>query len=216
MSTLTTDILLRAYSAGLFPMAESRRNNELFWVDPEWRGIIPLDTFHLSRRLARTLKNNPFTVRCNTAFADVMRGCAEPRPGRTDTWINDEIMRLYSELHAMGRAHSVECWQDERLVGGLYGVSISAAFFGESMFTRVSDASKVALAHLVARLIEGGYVLLDTQFLTRHLEQFGAVEVSREDYRDLLAEALNHQAVFHSELEDSDVLGVLHSRTQMS
>lgn len=216
MSTLTTDILLRAYSAGLFPMAESRRNNELFWVDPEWRGIIPLDNFHLSRRLARTLKNNPFTVRCNTAFADVMLGCAEPRPGRADTWINDEIMRLYSELHAMGRAHSVECWQDERLVGGLYGVSISAAFFGESMFTRVSDASKVALAHLVARLIEGGYVLLDTQFLTRHLEQFGAVEVSREDYRDLLAEALNHQAVFHSELEDSDVLGVLHSRTQMS
>ncbi len=216
MSTLTTDILLRAYSAGLFPMAESRRNNELFWVDPEWRGIIPLDNFHLSRRLARTLKNNPFTVRCNTAFADVMLGCAEPRPGRADTWINDEIMRLYSELHAMGRAHSVECWQDERLVGGLYGVSISAAFFGESMFTRVSDASKVALAHLVARLIEGGYVLLDTQFLTRHLEQFGAVEVSRQDYRDLLAEALNHQAVFHSELEDSDVLGVLHSRTQMS
>ncbi len=216
MSTLTTDILLRAYSAGLFPMAESRRNSELFWVDPEWRGIIPLDNFHLSRRLARTLKNNPFTVRCNTAFADVMLGCAEPRAGRTDTWINDEIMRLYSELHAMGRAHSVECWQDDRLVGGLYGVTISAAFFGESMFTRVSDASKVALAHLVARLIEGGFILLDTQFLTRHLEQFGAVEVSRQDYQDLLAEALNHQAVFHSELEDSDVLGVLHSRTQMS
>lgn len=216
MSELTPEILLRAYAAGIFPMAESRRDPELFWIDPEWRGIIPLDHFHLPRRLRRTLRAGKFTVRCNSAFSTVVRACAEPRPGRADTWINDEIIRLYSGLHALGRAHSVECWQDDRLVGGLYGVSLSAAFFGESMFTRVNDASKVALAHLVARLRYGGYLLLDTQFLTRHLERFGAVEVSREQYRGMLATALGVQATFHSDLDDDEVLEILHSSTQTS
>ncbi|MDJ0947346.1 MAG: leucyl/phenylalanyl-tRNA--protein transferase [Alphaproteobacteria bacterium] len=216
MSELNADILLRAYAAGLFPMAESRQDKELFWVDPEWRGVIPLDEFHMSRRLRRILRNNPFEVRFDSAFAEVMKGCAEPRPGRSDTWINDEIMRLYGDLHAMGRAHSVECWQDGRLVGGLYGVSISAAFFGESMFTRVTNASKIALAYLVAGLIKGGYVLLDTQFLTRHLEQFGAREISRQEYRALLGEALSRHARFQSGMDDSEVLGILQSSTQTS
>lgn len=216
MTELTSEILLRAYSAGLFPMAESRRDEELFWVDPEWRGVIPLDDFHIPRRLRRLLKNNPFDVRCDTAFSQVMAGCAEPRPGRTDTWINDEIMRLYVELHEMGRAHSVECWLEGELVGGLYGVSLSAAFFGESMFSRADNASKVALAHLLARLIKGGYVLLDTQFLTRHLEQFGAVEMPRKDYRVLLGRSLDRQGRFYSELGDSEVLEILHSKTQTS
>lgn len=212
MSDLTPDILLRAYAVGLFPMAESRGDRELFWVDPEWRGIIPLDAFHLPRRLRRTLRHNPFTVSADRAFERVIRACAEPSAQRRDSWINDEIIALYTALHAMGRAHSVECWQGETLAGGLYGVSLCGVFFGESMFTRVTDASKVALAHLVARLRLGGYRLLDAQFLTHHLKRFGAIEVSRAQYRAMLAEALDTQARFYLDLGDSEVLDALDVR----
>ncbi len=193
---LTPDILLEAYAAGIFPMAESADDLELFWVDPNRRGIVPLDAFHVPRRLQRVLRRSSFAVRVDTAFAAVIRGCAEASETRPSTWINDEIVRLYTALFERGAAHSVECWHEGELVGGLYGVSLGAAFFGESMFSRVSDASKVALVELVARLRRGGYRLLDTQFLTPHLAQFGAIEISRTRYHRLLAEALRYRAVF--------------------
>jgi leucyl/phenylalanyl-tRNA--protein transferase len=197
---LTPDILLEAYAAGIFPMAEGADDPELFWVDPNRRGILPLDGFHVPRRLKRVLRRDGFAVRVDTAFAAVMRGCAEASETRPTTWINDEIIRLYGALAARGAAHSVECWHEGGLAGGLYGVSFGAAFFGESMFSRVTDASKVALVHLVARLRLGGYRLLDTQFLTPHLAQFGGVEISRARYHRLLAEALRYRAVFPREL----------------
>jgi leucyl/phenylalanyl-tRNA---protein transferase len=197
---LTPEILLRAYAAGIFPMAERADDPELFWVDPTRRGIIPLDSFHVPRRLKRVLRQGRFAVTCDTAFADVMQGCAEASETRPSTWINDEIVRLYSALADEGRAHSVECWHRGELVGGLYGVSLGAAFFGESMFSRVTDASKVALVHLVARLRVGGYRLLDTQFLTAHLARFGGIEVSRARYHRLLRDALCYRAVFPLEL----------------
>jgi leucyl/phenylalanyl-tRNA---protein transferase len=190
---LTPAILLQAYAAGIFPMAEAADDPELFWVDPRRRGIIPLDAFHVPRRLRRVLRRELFAVRCDTAFADVMRGCAEASETRPSTWINDEIIRLYSALFERGAAHCVECWQEGALVGGLYGVSLGTAFFGESMFSRATDASKVALVHLVARLRLGGYRLLDTQFLTPHLAQFGAIEISRARYHRLLAAALRYR-----------------------
>ncbi len=193
---LTPDILLEAYAAGIFPMAESADDPELFWVDPNRRGILPLEAFHVPRRLQRVLRRGSFAVRVDTAFASVIRGCAEASETRPGTWINDEIVRLYSALFARGAAHSVECWHEGELVGGLYGVSLGAAFFGESMFSRVSDASKVALVELVARLRLGGYRLLDTQFVTPHLAQFGAIEISRARYHRLLAEALRYRAAF--------------------
>jgi leucyl/phenylalanyl-tRNA--protein transferase len=198
---LTPDILLKAYAAGIFPMAESADDKELFWVDPERRGILPLDAFHVSRRLGRALRRGTFAVSADTAFAAVIRGCAEASETRPSTWINDEIVRLYTALFERGAAHSVECWRDGELVGGLYGVSLGAAFFGESMFSRVSDASKVALVHLVARLRQGGFRLLDTQFLTPHLAQFGVIEISRARYHRLLAEALRYRAVFPGDLD---------------
>ena len=197
---LTPDILLEAYAAGIFPMAESADDPELFWVDPNRRGIIPLDAFHLPRRLRRVLRRASFVVRVDTAFTAVMQGCAEASETRPSTWINDEIIRLYSALFARGNAHSVECWHGEELVGGLYGVSLGAAFFGESMFSRVTDASKVALVYLVACLRQGGYRLLDTQFVTPHLAQFGAIEISRARYHRLLAEALRYRADFPRDL----------------
>ncbi len=200
MARLTPDLLLRAYAAGIFPMAESRHDQELFWVDPEQRGIIPLDRFHVPRRLRRTVRKAPFEMRCDTAFGEVMQACSEPAPGRPDSWINDEIIRAYTELHRLGHAHSVECRHNGVLVGGLYGVSLGAAFFGESMFSRATDASKVALVHLVARLRAGGFTLLDTQFITRHLQQFGAREVPREAYHRMLAEALSRSARFLREI----------------
>jgi leucyl/phenylalanyl-tRNA---protein transferase len=193
---LSPAILLQAYAAGIFPMAEAADDPELFWVDPTRRGIIPLEAFHVPRRLRRVLRQGRFDVRCDSDFAGVMRGCAEASETRPSTWINDEIIRLYTALFAAGAAHSVECRQQGALVGGLYGVSLGAAFFGESMFSRATDASKVALVHLVARLRLGGYRLLDTQFLTPHLAQFGAVEISRARYRRLLAEALRYRAGF--------------------
>lgn len=193
---LTPDLILRAYAEGLFPMAERRDDPALYWVSPERRGIIPLDGFHVPRRLARTLRQNRFAVTADAAFADVMRGCAAPAAGREESWINAEILQLYGALHVNGHAHSVECWQDGELAGGLYGVGLGAAFFGESMFSRRTDASKVALVHLVDLLKAGGYVLLDTQFLTSHLARFGALEIPRAHYLDLLQDALMRAATW--------------------
>ena len=193
---LTPEILLRAYAEGLFPMAERRDDPSLYWVSPENRGLIPLDGFHIPRRLARTVKSGRYEVTADRAFSAVMRACAAPAEGREQTWINDEILRLYAALHASGHAHSVECWQAGELVGGLYGVCLGAAFFGESMFSRARDASKVALVHLVEALRRGGFLLLDTQFLTRHLATFGAFEVPRDAYLVLLHEAIMHEAVW--------------------
>ena len=187
---LTPEILLRAYAEGLFPMAERRDDPALFWVSPEQRGIIPLDAFHIPRRLARTVRSDIFQVSADTAFGEVMRACAAPDEGREETWINDEILRLYTALHASGHAHSLECRRGGKLVGGLYGVRLGGAFFGESMFSRQTDASKVALVHLVVRLRLGGFKLLDAQFLTEHLARFGAVEIPREAYLARLGEAI--------------------------
>ena len=193
---LTPEILLRAYAEGLFPMAERRDDPTLYWVSPEKRGILPLDSFHVPRRLARTVRGNAFTVTADQAFRDVMLACAAPGLGRTESWINDEILHLYTALHAGGRAHSIECWQDGELAGGLYGVRLGAAFFGESMFSRRRDASKVALVHLVNGLKRGGFVLLDTQFITAHLTQFGTIEIPRAQYLAKLADALNREALW--------------------
>jgi len=194
---LTPDMLLLAYEIGVFPMAEDRDDPELFWVDPRLRGILPLDNFHVPRRLGRTVRSRRYQVTFDRDFHAVIEGCAESTEGRPQTWINDEIVNLYTSLFHMGHAHSVECWQDGDLVGGLYGISLGGAFFGESMFSRARDASKVALVQLVTRLRAGGYVLLDTQFITDHLSQFGAREIPRAEYRILLAEALNVDADFH-------------------
>jgi leucyl/phenylalanyl-tRNA--protein transferase len=193
---LTPQVLLRAYAEGLFPMAERRDDPALYWVSPEMRGVIPLRGFHVPHRLARTVRSEYFTVTTDRAFTAVMEACAAPAPGREQSWINDEILRLYTALAASGHAHSVECWRDGELVGGLYGVCLGAAFFGESMFSRTRDASKVALVHLVGRLIAGGYRLLDTQFLTGHLARFGAVEISRAAYLEKLADAIAREAYF--------------------
>ncbi|HVJ55429.1 MAG TPA: leucyl/phenylalanyl-tRNA--protein transferase [Aliidongia sp.] len=215
MTVLTPDLLLRAYAAGIFPMADSAEDPEIFWVDPEWRGIIPLDKFHIPGRLRRTLKQQSFEIRCDTAFEAVIRGCAAPAPDRPRTWINEEIVSLYSELFQRGLAHSVESWYEGELVGGLYGVSLNGAFFGESMFSRMTDASKVALVHLVARLVAGGYTLLDTQFVTTHLQRFGAIEIPRADYRRRLARAMTQPALFQPFLP-AGPLDVLQSSTQTS
>lgn len=182
--------LLTCYARGVFPMAEARDDPRVFLVEPEQRGVVPLDRFHIPTRLRRTVRGEPFQVRTDTAFSAVLDACASSMPGREDTWINDPIRRLYLELHARGHAHSIECWQDEVLVGGLYGVTLGGAFFGESMFSRARDASKVALVHLVARLRLGGWGLLDAQFLTEHLSQFGAVETPQAAYLRLLKPAL--------------------------
>ena len=190
MRPLDTNLLLRAYAAGIFPMADSRRARDVYWVEPAMRGILPLRDFHLSRSLKKTLKSERFTVTADRAFAQVIAACAESRIGADGTWINAQIEQACNELHLRGHAHSIECWQDGHLVGGLYGVSLGGAFFGESMFSRVRDASKVALAHLVARLQVGGYRLLDCQFLTEHLVSLGAIEVPRDVYIGLLGEAL--------------------------
>jgi leucyl/phenylalanyl-tRNA---protein transferase len=188
--------LLACYRRGVFPMGEARDRNELFLCDPEKRGIIPLDGFHLPARLRRTIRQAPFEIRIDSAFAAVLDGCARARDGREETWINSAIRTLYTSLFARGYAHSVECWREDQLVGGLYGVALGAAFFGESMFSEERDASKVALTHLVGRLIAGGYVLLDAQFQTAHLAQFGALEISRAEFRKRLAEALALRADF--------------------
>jgi len=182
--------LLACYARGVFPMAEARDDPRVFLVEPDQRGVIPLDRFHIPSRLRRTVRNEPYQVRVDTAFAAVLDVCAASAAGREDTWINDPIRRLYVELHARGHAHSIECWQNEALVGGLYGVTLGGAFFGESMFSRARDASKIALVHLVARLRLGGWRLLDAQFLTEHLSQFGAVETPQTAYLRMLKPAL--------------------------
>ena len=196
VAEITADLMLRAYRHGLFPMAETRRGDRLYWLDPERRGVLPLDRFHLSRRLARTVLSDAFEVTVDHDFAATIAGCASAAPGREDTWINPQIERLFSELHQLGHAHSVESWQSGRLVGGLYGVAIGGVFFGESMFSMVRDASKVALVHLVARLRLGGFQLLDTQFVTAHLAQFGAEELPRDGYKAQLAMSLDVPARF--------------------
>ncbi|WP_374570323.1 leucyl/phenylalanyl-tRNA--protein transferase [Phenylobacterium sp.] len=190
--------LLTCYARGVFPMADAREDERIFLIDPERRGVIPLRGFHVSRRLARTVRSNPFEVRVDTAFSEVVGACAAEGPGRTETWINRPIESLYADLFATGCAHSVECWKDGELVGGLYGVALSGAFFGESMFSRARDASKVALVHLVARLIAAGFVLLDAQFITEHLAQFGAQEISRVEYHRRLGAALAVSADFNA------------------
>lgn len=182
--------LLRCYANGVFPMGEARDDPRVFLVEPDQRGIFPLDGFHIPTRLKRTVRTEPFDIRVNTAFLSVVDACASPAKGREDTWINGPIRRLYGELHALGHAHSVECWKDEVLVGGLYGVTLGSAFFGESMFSRMTDASKVALVHLVARLKRGGFTLLDAQFITEHLMQFGAQEIPQSTYLRKLRPAL--------------------------
>ncbi len=188
---LETGLLLRAYAAGLFPMADTRDSPDVFWVEPRRRGIIPIDRFHVSRSLARTLKRETFRHSADVAFERVIMACAEPAKGREQSWINHSIEDAYIRLHHEGHAHSVETWDAEgNLVGGLYGVRMGAAFFGESMFSRRTDASKAALSHLIARLRAGGFRLLDTQFWTPHLARFGAIEVKRARYLGLLAEAL--------------------------
>lgn len=190
MTLLTPDLLLRAYAGGVFPMAENAGDADVFWVEPKKRGVIPLDRFHVPRSLAKTVRADRFEVRVNTAFADVMHACAEHHPNRPQTWINEAILSGYKALHDIGHAHSVECWQHGALVGGLYGVSLRGAFFGESMFSRATDASKVALVHLVGRLRAGGFTLLDTQFLTPHLAHFGALEIPKQRYQSKLQTAL--------------------------
>jgi leucyl/phenylalanyl-tRNA--protein transferase len=188
--------LLDCYRRGVFPMAESRDDTRLFLVDPDLRGVLPLDQFHVSRSLRKIIRQDRFTVRVDTAFTRVMDFCAQPAHDRPNTWINTPILNLYSALHRLGHAHSVECWEGDELVGGLYGVSLRAAFFGESMFSRRADASKVALAYLVARLKHGGYRLLDTQFVTPHLQGFGVEEINREEFHRRLEDALQADASF--------------------
>jgi len=190
-AAISPELMLRAYRAGLFPMADSRGGDRIYWLDPEKRGVIPIDGgFHLPKRLLRTVLAGGFEVTADRDFAAIIRGCAAPSPGRDETWINHEIERLFLAIHAQGQAHSVEVWQAGELVGGLYGVRVGGAFFGESMFSRARDASKVALVHLVARLRLGGFQLLDAQFQTDHLAQFGAAETPRPEYKRRLALAV--------------------------
>jgi leucyl/phenylalanyl-tRNA--protein transferase len=190
MIEITPQVLLKAYACGIFPMAESAEDHALYWIEPERRGILPLDRVHVPRRLARTIRQGGFEVKIDNDFEAVIDGCAAPRAGRRSTWINGRIRSLYAELFALGHCHTVEVWDDDQLIGGLYGVHLGRAFFGESMFSRARDASKIALVYLVARLKYGGFKLLDTQFLTSHLAGFGAIEVGRAEFQRLLEDAL--------------------------
>lgn len=199
MRALTPEILLSAYAAGVFPMAESKNDDYLHWIDPERRGILPLDGFHIPKSLAKTIRKGVFEIRVDSAFEAVIDGCAAPAPGREDSWINPIIRSLFLELHAMKLAHSVEAWRDGQLLGGLYGLALGGAFFGESMFSRATDASKVALAHLVLRLQAGGFTLLDVQFITAHLARFGVIDIARARYHLLLARALQIPADFFAQ-----------------
>lgn len=210
--TLTPDLLLHAYASGIFPMAESRDDPEIFWVDPHHRGLIPLDDFHISRSLARTIRRGEFAITVNRDFAGVLDGCAD----RDETWINATICELYRELHARGDAHSLEVWHRGALAGGVYGVALGGAFFGESMFSRRRDASKVALAYLVDRLRQGGFVLFDVQFLTAHLASLGAIEVERKDYHAMLARALERRGDFDGAGPLPDPQTLLQRMTQTS
>jgi leucyl/phenylalanyl-tRNA--protein transferase len=220
MTGFTADDLIACYRRGVFPMAEARDDDRVFLIDPERRGVMPLESFHIPKRLARTVRANPFEIRIDTAFDQVIEACAAPAPERPETWINAPIRHLYRELFGRGLVHTVECWFENTLVGGLYGVALGGAFFGESMFSAMRDASKVALVHLVDRLVAGGYGLLDAQFMTDHLAQFGAVEMARADYRRALAQALALPADFYRLAPGSEVAGattgVLQATTQTS
>lgn len=209
---VTPDLLLRAYSAGIFPMSEGRADPGLFWVDPPMRGILPINGFHISRSLARDIRAERYDIRINADFAATVQGCA----AREETWINDQIADLYDQLHAAGFAHSVEVWEGGALVGGVYGVALGAAFFGESMFSRRTNASKIALAYLVKRLRYGGFQLFDTQFVTDHLLTLGAMEIPRADYRKRLERALNWEADFLAQPSPVPVSEILQRRTQTS
>ena len=209
---ITPQVLLKAYTCGIFPMAESAEDPALYWIEPQQRGILMLDQVHVPRRLAKTIRQGVFVVRIDSDFDGVIEGCAASRPGRRTTWINPKIRALYRDLHASGYCHTVETWLDGEMVGGLYGVALSGAFFGESMFSFRRDASKVALVYLCARLVHGGFSLLDTQFVTEHLKQFGAMEIGRAEFHQRLERALMHRADFSALPGDAAaeaVLGVL-------
>lgn len=214
--SLPAELLLRAYAAGIFPMAESVDDPQVFWVDPKLRGVLPLDGFHISKSLRKVLRRGEFIVRANSAFERVLDECAAPAPGRTDTWINEPIRNAVIELHHLGFAHSIEAWKDGQLAGGLYGVALRGAFFGESMFSRATNASKVALAHLVARLRIGGFRLLDTQFVTDHLATFGCQEIPAREYQKSLEAALEYQARFPLNPSPDRVMQELESMAQSS
>lgn len=209
---ITPNLLLKAYSAGVFPMSEHRDDPEIFWVDPRRRGILPLNGFHISRSLARRMRRGGYTVTLNTDFGGVLDGCAD----RPDTWINCEIRRLYLDLHALGHGHSIEVSTDGVLIGGVYGVALGAAFFGESMFSRRTDASKLALAHLTDHLRRCGFTLFDTQFITPHLASLGGVEISRSEYQELLSKALEKTASISSRPLETDPHSVVQRNTQTS
>jgi leucyl/phenylalanyl-tRNA---protein transferase len=217
---LTPELILRAYALGIFPMARHRSDPVVHWVAPPTRGIMPFESFHVPGRLRRSVRRRNYQIRCNTAFQSVIEACASPATGRDDTWINAEIMRSFVALHVAGFAHSVESWRDGRLVGGLYGVALGGAFFGESMFSCERDASKIALVNLMARLRLGNFVLLDIQFVTPHLSQFGAIEIPAAEYLDRLNDALQMKATFHSEescsVESAVEALLTQSSTQMS
>ncbi|WP_169569083.1 leucyl/phenylalanyl-tRNA--protein transferase [Sneathiella limimaris] len=216
MTVLTPEILLNAYTHGIFPMAETRDDPDIFWVDPERRGIFPLEDFHVSRSLRKKMRQEPYKITVDTCFRQIMKECAAPARGRKNTWINRTILDLYTELHQRGNAHSVEVWKEDKLVGGLYGVSFAGAFCGESMFSREADTSKIALTALVARLRAGNFKLLDTQFLTDHLASLGAIEISREEYHRRLNDALKVSANFYSLPLDCSSEAILQSITQTS
>ncbi len=215
-SSIPTDDLLKAYTLGYFPMARARDDINVVWVLPDERGIIPIGAMHVPKKLARFLRTEPFEIRINTAFAEVISACAEATKARPDTWINDAIIEAYSELHFQGHAHTVECWREEKLVGGLYGVVLGAAFCGESMFSRETGASKIAMLHLMARLKLGGFQFIDAQFFNDHLTQFGLVGMNDADYQILLNEALDADANFFAAPNQLDASLVLQSITQTS
>ncbi len=214
MTAITPQVLLKAYTAGIFPMAESANDPALYWIEPEERGVIPLKGFHISHSLRKAMRKRPFEIRVDTAFEAVIAACAEKTEDRDVTWINHRILKLYTQLHHMGCCHSIESWDDGKLVGGLYGVRIGAAFFGESMFSRASNASKIALVHLVARLNFGGFKLLDAQFLNSHIAQFGTYTILKNDYRPILDDALDGAGDFQSFTLDHDIDAVLQHATQ--
>ena len=205
---LSPELLLRAYAAGIFPMAETRNTEHVYWVAPKKRGILPIENFHVPRRLKRTIRNCQFKVTCNIAFDQVVALCAESTSLRADTWINPAIENTAIELHRLGHAHSIECWSNGSLIGGLYGISLGSAFFGESMFSRTNNASKIALVYLAARLKFGRFRLFDTQFMTDHLSQFGAKEILASEYLLQLKEALKYQAIFPININDNDWLKI--------
>jgi leucyl/phenylalanyl-tRNA---protein transferase len=218
MIEITPQVLLKAYSCGIFPMAESADDPALYWIEPQHRGVLPLEAVHIPKRLAKTVRTQQFAVTVDTNFDEVIKGCAAGRPGRSSTWINSRIRSLYRELFDMGHCHTVEVWADDNLVGGLYGVALGGVFFGESMFSYVRDASKVALVYLAARLVYGGFTLLDTQFVTDHLRQFGTIEIDRDEFHSYLDAALEVTADFGRLAPDAGpgtILGILADKARL-